>query len=577
MDCNAKSCQSDKDRHPSLATSATVAVKSQPDSRMTQTCASQCSSTAVANPSQLSSNEQREYKCWLCDFTYTEFHEIEAHLKNNYQKTPEHFRDRMALLFGLDNPSILLLSENCAVHLKCLKCDQVQTLLSHYIIHVMMLCPFSHTGRVQHSSPYRTNVFDMIQVVEKANVRSEEFRELIKGVNEISICGHSLSCGSLLNKFDVRPHKCDQKGGSSGNYKLKCSFQNCPFEGEKKELISHYCFSHAIRLTNVNLPQEEEEFLARSKTRKLEHLLTGPLVDWYVYGPAANFQPSAANANLQMPPQIRPVVVPGPVNRPPSVAGSSETLLTGSVGDSTQVHVSVGPRPQTSMPSLVSQQHRQQNRFIQQARHQQTQQRQYQNQIASQQFYLQQPSAPMTTGQQHPVQSSNSGIRTQRTNTAIRSAVPQNTSHSGSAGHQFNPNYSQAPRVTNSIVNQQQMYPAGTYPTPAQTHVNYGSDPRVVPNVQAPQLYFHPQSHSGQAQRAAPNAQATTTNMEHYYQSQQHQQQQQVYSQYTYAQATQPISNQTFAFPPVQQQQQQNVQQSYSYQQQNYYTPQQQQ
>ena len=228
--------------------------------------------TVVEASGQVSRDESEKiFKCWLCDFTFKEKAEIELHLRKFYQRDNDalHTHSNIAKMFNLDNPAVLLLNETASVYLKCLRCDEIYEKLSVFLVHCMMYCRYNFRGPCPSPTSSSSNIFDTIKVVESATIGNDKDVDIIKGSNDVAICS-KIECGCLLNRFDVRPHKCADVAASQ---RLKCMFSSCDFEGEKKLLISHYCQTHLVRLSNVKLPPEEDSFLNSKRARLLDQLM----------------------------------------------------------------------------------------------------------------------------------------------------------------------------------------------------------------------------------------------------------------------------------------------------------------
>ena len=231
--------------------------------------------SGVVQPTQ-----EKPFKCWICDFRFTEEAEIDLHLRTTYQNASDssHTPASITPLFNLDNPKILIFCESGAILLKCLLCDQIHKKLSQFLIHNMMHCPDNaNRTPVRHQPPNsnRITVFDVIKTVDSNDLPANEERMILAGSNEISICGR-IECGALLNKFDLRPHRRCLNSSSSDPTRIKCKYANCSFEGDKKNLITHYTMSHLILLSNVNLQREECEFLNVHRNANVSRLIHPP-------------------------------------------------------------------------------------------------------------------------------------------------------------------------------------------------------------------------------------------------------------------------------------------------------------
>ena len=482
----------------------------------TSTCVLQ--NTTEAKTSKLKYDISDEFSCWLCDFKFKERIQIDAHLRERYANEADlnHSQARISKLFSLDNPATLIITEKGTVFLKCTKCDEINQKLSTYLIHAMMHCPHKHTGPVHYSGPERgTTVFKVITAVESGKLKSASDQEYIRGANDISICGQ-IECGSLLNRFDVRPHKC-QSARNSASSKLDCKFSKCNFMGDKKQLIEHYGTQHLIRLTNVRIQPEIEAALDSVKNfppmnlRKLLEfpvhqigvtlvptvptVVQGALVNTHVVG-MANQTGMMSNGET---PNIAQSAMPMLSQGQGQVQQRIQSVISPNAYYSTQV----AHRP------IVSNEQQATNNYISSGGSQ-----------AGFNTTSSNSNSAMLRAQSGFV---NSGVRTaNRSNTAIRSFQSNRGPPVITVGVAPRYNVARNPQYAQSTQQpHQRTYRANdTYQPQVQAQVSYGGNQQGSSNAQ--RFYFHPQNPTTQLQNTVGSVQAipvTMANRQHYYPS----------------------------------------------------------
>ena len=256
--------------------SCTLASDTSSSTATPQGSAEQDSDIILSGTVQQQTND-KPFKCWICGFRFSAEFEIDDHLRRYYQNNLDttHTSESITAVFNLDNPRVFLFCESGCIFLKCLFCEQVLRKLSVFLIHNMMHCTKNPRGEPQilrPASTARAAVFDIIKIVDSNLLPTPEQRSIIAGANEISICSR-IECGSLLNKFDSRPHRKCPAASTSDPTRLKCKFADCSFEADKKKLISHYTTWHLIYLSNVNLQQDDMDFLNSKRSRIVARLI----------------------------------------------------------------------------------------------------------------------------------------------------------------------------------------------------------------------------------------------------------------------------------------------------------------